>query len=479
VCPLDLSHSPVQQGEILAGKYRVEKVLGAGGMGIVVAATHLALGTRVAIKFLLPATCETPEAVARFLREARAAARIEGEHVARVTDVATLESGAPYMVMELLRGSDLAAHLKKNGPLAPETAVEFVLQACEAIAEAHAMGIVHRDLKPSNLFLASRPDGTPLVKVLDFGISKALDTARVSLLPGSATAPNSSFGSPLYMSPEQIASASQVDHRTDVWALGIVLHELVSGHPPFVRETLPALYVAITHDPAPPLRGVRPEVPAALEAAVLGCLEKKVGSRIQSIAALARALATVAPASARVSIERIERLAIGPSALATTNEPPSRVDEIGPTQLDPAGSGSDRGTGSPRSWGSTGGKSGKSGVPRSLVWLGGAALVVLGALLVSHWMSGSRVSPAVTSPTPPASVAASVPPSVAPPPSVSAIASGEPEPLPSASASAHANAGASANPVLPASAKARPPPGPRDTKRDASVPGHDGLDDRN
>ena len=165
---------PVPIGEIVAGKYRIERVLGQGGMGVVVAAMHEQLRQRVAIKMLLPEAKASPNAVARFLREARAAAAIHGEHVARVLDVGELAEGAPYIVLEYLEGEDLARVLRDGGPLSVEVAVGYVLQACEAIAEAHAAGIVHRDLKPSNLFLARRPDGSPLVKVLDFGISKAL-----------------------------------------------------------------------------------------------------------------------------------------------------------------------------------------------------------------------------------------------------------------------------------------------------------------
>src|ERR1051326_8983161 len=163
---------PVKEGGVLAGKYRVERVLGVGGMGVVVSALHLQLDERVALKFLLPDALENQEAVARFQREARAAVKIKSEHVARVSDVGQLENGAPYMVMEYLEGSDLSDVLKQRGSLPVEEAVQYVLEACEAIAEAHALGIVHRDLKPSNLFLAKRPDGRSIVKVLDFGISK-------------------------------------------------------------------------------------------------------------------------------------------------------------------------------------------------------------------------------------------------------------------------------------------------------------------
>lgn len=170
--------TPVNEGEILAGKYRVERVLGVGGMGVVVAALHIALDERVAIKFLLPEALTNAEAVARFAREARAAVKIKSQHVARVIDVGTLETGAPYMVMEFLKGQDLSNHLRQHGALPIADAVDFVLQACEALAEAHALGIVHRDLKPSNLYLTHQRDGTPVVKVLDFGISKVSGDAR-------------------------------------------------------------------------------------------------------------------------------------------------------------------------------------------------------------------------------------------------------------------------------------------------------------
>jgi serine/threonine protein kinase len=468
----ELKEAPLKEGDILAEKYRVEKVLGAGGMGVVVAATHLTLGTRVAVKFLLPGACEKPGAVERFVREARAAARIEGEHVARVTDVATLDSGAPYMVMELLRGTDLAAHLRAHGPLAVDDAVDFVLQACEAIAEAHAMGIVHRDIKPSNLFLTRRPDGTPLVKVLDFGISKALDTARDSLLPGGLTAPNSSFGSPLYMSPEQIASASHVDLRTDLWALGVVLHELVTGKPPFVRETLPALYMAICHEAPPRIRESRPDAPETLETAVLACLEKKAEDRIQSVSALAQALASIARPSAHLSIGRIERLAGEKSSLATTSEPPSRVDENAPTKPAPEPKIDGPRTGDPKPWGSTAGKAGR---PAPLLpWvLGGAAILAAAAVLVLSREAPPPRATTADSPGAHAATAPEPPPVAPPPPAVETAKEGEPEaaavplPLPSAV------------PSPPVRANPKPPPVVHGTKKDATSPDLHGLDDRN
>src|SRR5450631_1475295 len=191
----DASPLPVPVGELVAGKYRVERVIGRGGMGVVVAAMHEKLRQRVAIKMLLPEARASQNALTRFLREARAAASIRGEHVARVLDVGELEEGAPYIVMEYLEGRDLAAILADGGPLPPEEAVGYLLQACEAIAEAHGAGIIHRDLKPSNIFLTLRPDGTPLVKVLDFGISKAL---LATAGEGTLTTASSFVGSPIY-----------------------------------------------------------------------------------------------------------------------------------------------------------------------------------------------------------------------------------------------------------------------------------------
>ena len=214
--------NPPQEGDVLAGKFRIERVLGVGGMGMVVSAMHLHLDERVAIKFLLPEALSNPEAVARFSREARAAVKIKSEHVARVIDVATLENGAPYMVMELLRGRDLSQMLQEEGALPAALAVQYVLQACEALAEAHAMGMVHRDLKPANLFLTARADGSPCVKVLDFGISKVTNMSGSGPDMGM-TRTQVMMGSPLYMSPEQMASARDVDQRSDIWAVGTVL----------------------------------------------------------------------------------------------------------------------------------------------------------------------------------------------------------------------------------------------------------------
>ena len=292
-------------GQILGGKYRVDRVLGAGGMGMVVAATHLQLEERVAIKFLLPEALQNAEAVARFGREARAAVKIRGEHVARVTDVGSFENGAPYMVMEHLDGRDLSALINERGPFSPADAVDAILQACEALAEAHALGIVHRDLKPANLFMTRRPDGTPSVKVLDFGISKV---TNASASDNSMTKTSAIMGSPLYMSPEQMTASRDVDARTDVWAIGVVLYELLTGRAPFRAETLPEICGLILTAAPPAIRNFSPGTPDALQIAVLRCLEKDRTRRFQSVSELAQALAPFGSRATSRSVERISRI---------------------------------------------------------------------------------------------------------------------------------------------------------------------------
>jgi serine/threonine-protein kinase len=316
--------APVAEGDLLAGKYRVDKVLGVGGMGVVVAAHHIGLDDRVAIKFLLPEMLASAESVARFEREARAAVKIKSEHVARVSDVGKFENGAPYLVMEYLEGSDLAAWLEERGPLSVEQASEFVLQACEAIAEAHSLGIVHRDLKPANLFVIRRPDGALSVKVLDFGISK-MRAAGTSVPDVSITKTSAIMGSPLYMSPEQMQSAKDVDSRTDIWALGVILYELVAGETPFMGERIEEVIAKIISMPAPPLRHHRADVPQAFEAVIARCIEKDRSRRYESVGELAAALAPFAPRRSRISLERISGIlrAAGLSATALATPPSS------------------------------------------------------------------------------------------------------------------------------------------------------------
>ncbi|MGD0675144.1 MAG: serine/threonine-protein kinase [Polyangiaceae bacterium] len=296
----------VREGDVVAGKYRIERLLGAGGMGVVVVAHHLQLDERVALKFLQPEALRNAEAVARFSREARAMVKIKSEHVVRVRDVDALPNGAPYMVMEYLEGDDLGAVLERAGVLPIHEAVHFVLQACVAVAEAHAAGIVHRDLKPPNLFRIRGADGARSIKVLDFGISKMVDLGPAA--GGHITRDNSPMGTPAYMSPEQVRASSSIDGRADIWALGIILFELLAGRPPFEAECIADVLIKIAIEPTPSLRNVRREVPAELEALIFKCLEKEPEQRFQTVGELARALLPFAPLDTRARFEILSRV---------------------------------------------------------------------------------------------------------------------------------------------------------------------------
>ena len=315
--------SPVQEGDLLAGKYRVEKVLGFGGMGVVVSAFRTDLEQRVAVKFLGAAAAERPDAAERFRREARAAAKIRSEHVARVLDVGTLDTGLPYMVMEFLEGNDISEELRKNTRLPMLEAVDFILQAIEALAEAHAAGVVHRDLKPGNLFLARRADGSRRVKVLDFGISKALTGGSVEELSLTKTA--ALIGSPLYMAPEQMRSAKDVDTRADIWSLGAMLYEMLTGEPPYTGDSIPQLCAALLHDDPISMRQHRPEIPEGLELAVLRCLMKDRSHRFPNVFELGRALLPYGQADSRIHVERAERvLGVTDATLSGMSSPTER-----------------------------------------------------------------------------------------------------------------------------------------------------------
>lgn len=304
----------VRVGTVLAGKYRVDGLLGSGGMGIVVSAIHMQLGQKVALKFLQRRAAQDRGMIERFLREAKAAVRLRSEHVARVLDVGTFESGAPFIVMEFLDGIDLSRFLRDRGQLPVSEAVDFVVQACEAIAEAHAAGIVHRDIKPANLFLTTKADGSPLVKVLDFGISK------FDVPGGNATTADVAMGSPRYMSPEQMQSARDVDVRADVWALGIVLYELLAGRPPFDADSFVALCTMVATATPPPLSTWRSDVPPELEAAIVAALQKKSEHRTATVADFAESLRSVASAEAARGIDRVVRVSKAP---LRTSVPPA------------------------------------------------------------------------------------------------------------------------------------------------------------
>lgn len=279
---------PIATGDILGGKYCVERLLGRGGMGLVVAARHTVLGHVVAIKLLLPQIASRPGVVQRFLREARASVQLKGDHATRVIDVGTADTtGLPFMVMEYLEGANLATYLRTTR-LPVGYAVALVWQACEAIEEAHNLGIVHRDIKPDNLFITKKADGTPFVKVLDFGISQLPqshpDSAR---LTGTAEV----MGTPLYMSPEQLHSARSADRRSDVWALGVTLFEVLTGQVPFPGRNITEICSRVlTAEPLRP-RALRPAIPERLELILSRCLEKRPERRFQRVSELQAALA--------------------------------------------------------------------------------------------------------------------------------------------------------------------------------------------
>jgi serine/threonine protein kinase len=309
-----LATMPIKIGDVVNDKYLVERVLGEGGAGVVVAATNLDLDEPVALKFLKPEMCDRGEVVTRFAREAKAAASIKSEHVAKVLDVGQTADGAPFIVMEYLDGEDLFRLVRAQGPLAIADATEWVMQACEALAVAHARGIVHRDVKPENLFLV-RADhgGLPTVKVLDFGISKSALTGAFGV-DAAAFRTSHQVGTPAYMSPEQVRSAAEVDARSDIFSLGLVLYELLTGRHAFFAKTVPEMCAAILEQTPRAVDAIRPEVPRALARVVERCLAKRPEDRFADVASLAAALLPFAPPRARISVERA-------SAMRKSSEP--------------------------------------------------------------------------------------------------------------------------------------------------------------
>jgi eukaryotic-like serine/threonine-protein kinase len=319
------AYATLPPGTVLLGKYRIVRDLGAGGMGMVVCADHLGLGTRVAMKFLLPEFAVLPGASERFDREARAATRIRSEHVARVYDVGSVPGDVmglrppsapdtgeakapdvPFIVMEYLEGKDLGRHLKASPPLSIHEAIDFAVQAAEALAHAHAAGVIHRDVKPANLFLMETPDGSRVIKMLDFGISKVVEeAAQVNL---ELTKTTSVMGSALYMSLEQMRSTKTVDRRTDVYALGVTLYELLTRSHPFTAESFSELCVKVSLDPPVPIRGHRPEVSEELAEVIARAYARYPDDRWPTVGSFAAALGPFAAEETQATIAAIQRV---------------------------------------------------------------------------------------------------------------------------------------------------------------------------
>jgi serine/threonine-protein kinase len=466
-----MTAAPVNPGDVLGGKYRVVRTLGAGGIGVVVEAVHTQLERQVAIKFLLPEANSNPQIVARFTREARASARLKGEHVTQVLDVGAMEDGSPYMVMEHLAGTDLGQLLSECGRLSVADAVDYVLQAIEALAEAHAAHIVHRDLKPANLFLTRTADGEPLVKVLDFGISKALDPDK-SESGLSLTQSATMIGTPLYMSPEQMRDARHVDVRTDIWALGAILYELIAGRPPFLASSLAELCVKVMQDDPAPLSRVRPDVPQDLAAIIDRCLCKQRTGRYADVGELAAALARFGGMLSHSRVTRVSRL------LGRSGERARSADEVPPTQAPPEEANDEfaatpPGQGRPLpgrgGWpmSSTARAWGKDSEALTRPFYRRASWIALGLLLVAGLGFGSWIvfKPAVVTATGSATASASsLPSALLSPPAESPKPSPRIEPMPSAAVSAEVARPASPpKPVRttrPAPAAAPPAPSP-------------------
>lgn len=320
----------IPAGTRIADRYEVVRALGQGGMGDVVVARHLFLKQLVALKVIRVDTVPDKSMLARFEREAHIIAKFRGENVARVLDAGCTAEGMPFIAMELLSGQDLDAAVRLAGTLPPLAAVGYVLQVCEGLAEAHTMGIVHRDLKPANLFVTTRLDGSALVKILDFGISKAAPGVLGDSTGGQVTSTSATIGSPAFMSPEQLRSSRDVDERTDIWAIGVILYRICSGHLPFEGESITEVIVKVMTEPAPNLRLRASNIPEPLVLLVEDCLAKNREQRPAHVGVVAERLAPLLGAQGHESAQRISRImatrhAFDHTVGATATQPPSTV----------------------------------------------------------------------------------------------------------------------------------------------------------
>jgi serine/threonine-protein kinase len=465
---------PVPIGEVVAGKYRLERILGRSGMGIVYGGTHIGIDQPVAVKFLLVKGSTDEDALVRFTREAKFMAKISSEHVVRVIDVGALPDTTPFIVMEQLQGNDLSRQLRNEGPLPIETAVDYLLQACDGLATAHAAGVIHRDLKPSNLFLATLADGRQMVKLIDFGVAKYRGSGDGAPQNDSLTQTNVMIGSPRYMAPEQVRASRDVDARSDVWALGVILQELITGRPVFKGPTISDTFVLILT--AEPLRAdvIRPDVPAGLADVIARALSKDVTWRTPSVATFASELLPYVSPTRRMLFEPVFAGVGAPASVRTF----SRADTSGPyagfasgsfPQLPAAPEGEDIDVETRTAGGSVmPAKKRPKAVGLRFAISGGLVLVIAGVLAAFALKSGPKVDPraAAAGPTAPSSAAA-----------IPSAAPGEAEPPKVAAVTPSATARTASPPILPARAPAAPAavtpatPAAADSKAHAGRPG--------
>jgi serine/threonine protein kinase len=479
-----------ERGTIIRGKYRVERVIGEGGMGVVLAARHLGLDEMVAVKLIRGERATQADALTRFQREARAAARLKSEHVARVLDVDRLDDGAPYIVLEYIDGTDLDAHVRKRGRLPLEEAVKYLAQACEGLAEAHAHGMVHRDLKLKNLFLTRRPDGRELIKVIDFGVVKFREEGALSApvsgddptahaVPttlATLTGASAIVGSVHYMSPEQIRASNDVDARADVWSLGICLFAMLTGELPFEGNDVATVCAAIQGRPAPNILERAPHLPPEVGALIERALEKSVRRRFANVAELASAL-TPLGADPEITSRIAHVLSKGPRAVQPVGSSSSSLEDATTTMTSspPAALAKGR-VDSTIDAAAAGGsiaetKLAPSPPKRRASWITGAIVLVSAAALVVgvNWAlhrpsPETHIQPA-SEPTPtPTTTSSGAPLAASAPPVVSAEPSAVPAPIDSAAMKKRPPAPIATPPTPPTKKTvARPPAKPPTT----------------
>ncbi len=463
------------EGEVLDGKYRIERLLGEGGMGAVAKATHLIRRAPVALKFMSPAVLALQGAVERFVNEGVAASQIDSDHVVKVFDVGRMPSGAPYLVMEFLDGQDLAQILaSEGGRMSIPRAVHFTIQILRALQTAHQAGIIHRDMKPSNCFVINK-DGEPdFVKLVDFGISK-VTSDDPSSKGANLTRTNSALGTPLYMSPEQARSPRDVDHRTDLYSVGAILYELLTGRTPYTSETgeyTEILYKIFTTDPEP-IVNLRPDVPEGLQAALSRALTRDLNVRFASAMDFADA---IAPFADDRSTQVMSRFRGGRRSVMPSGSPGVSVVPATPNYGDAATANTFPGTPMPDAGAAL--KAAK--VPTDIGMTkeaavsaattkprGSSALVAVVAIVVLTLGAGTAVvmsrshAPAAATPEPPAPTTAAtvVAPPVLPGSASAATPAASLAPLPTSA------------PSVSASASATPGPAPRPAGNGAAVNG--------